>query len=349
MIKIIFLLIFISVISGCNTDSKEINTTTLNIKDEMAFLPNQDEQPFTGKFVLYYSDHAVECSNLMLQILMTKFGSNKDEGEQNKNKVETIGTEQNHLIQWWHKVNKSQKCIEQNYKGGKLNGIVTEWNENGQKLDEINYKDGKLNGLATSWHDNGQKRSEKYYKDGMQYGLDISWAEDGKESNMFYVSSEISKLSGLTQTLLHEEYDELEQITHYQGLFCTLGCKSQINLHFYKLKSGYLFPKLRLIYRAYDWLFIESFLIVADSQRFEKVYANFKRDTGTSLIKEWYDERISSNDLAMIKAIVNSKEATIRFKGENYYADYEITEREKSDLRLVLKAIEEFSGATILD
>ena len=37
-------------------------------------------------------------------------------------------------------------------------------NENGQKSYEKNYKDGKLDGLSTEWNENGQKFLEKLSK-----------------------------------------------------------------------------------------------------------------------------------------------------------------------------------------
>jgi len=53
-----------------------------------------------------------------------------------------------------------------NYKDGKLDGLYTEWYENGQKVKEGNYKDGKDDGLYTEWYENGQKEFELTYKDG---------------------------------------------------------------------------------------------------------------------------------------------------------------------------------------
>jgi antitoxin component YwqK of YwqJK toxin-antitoxin module len=37
---------------------------------------------------------------------------------------------------------------------------------NGQKMSESNYKDGKLEGLVTAWDENGQKESEMIFKNG---------------------------------------------------------------------------------------------------------------------------------------------------------------------------------------
>jgi len=66
-------------------------------------------------------------------------------------------------------------------KDGKLDGLLTEWDEDGQKREERNYKDGNANGLLTNWHKNGQKARKGNYKDGKEDGLWIRYNEDGME------------------------------------------------------------------------------------------------------------------------------------------------------------------------
>jgi len=93
-------------------------------------------------------------------------------------------------------------------KGGKKDGLWTEWKNNGDKESEILYKDGesinewtsnyyyydngqkwyvvtlkdgKQDGLETEWYENGQKKSEITYKDGKKDGLWTSWYENGQK------------------------------------------------------------------------------------------------------------------------------------------------------------------------
>jgi len=70
-----------------------------------------------------------------------------------------------------------EKLSEGTYKDGELDGLFTEWYENGQKK-EGTYKDGKKDGLETWWYENGQKRFEGTYKDG-EFISSKSWNEDG--------------------------------------------------------------------------------------------------------------------------------------------------------------------------
>lgn len=95
--------------------------------------------------------------------------------------------------------------------------------------------------------------------------------------------------------------------------------------------------RLRIQYFSDEWLFINSFVVVADGQRFEKSAARFKRDNDHR-VWEWYDENLSDSDLVMIRAVVNSRNSIIRFNGENYYEDKQITSAQKAALRNVLDA-----------
>ena len=70
-------------------------------------------------------------------------GSRVDVKTENSEKiVRTLGGKINYLLKWWQKISNSQgqKCIEENYKDGKRNGLVTEWHKNGQKSSEDYYK-----------------------------------------------------------------------------------------------------------------------------------------------------------------------------------------------------------------
>ena len=67
-------------------------------------------------------------------------------------------------------------------KDGKLDGLWTDWHENGQKMVEMIYKDGEVDGLFTMWHENGQKEEERTFKDGKPAdGLHTQWHADGQK------------------------------------------------------------------------------------------------------------------------------------------------------------------------
>ena len=61
----------------------------------------------------------------------------------------------------------AQKKLKSNSKDGKLDGLFTEWYEDGQKKSEGNFKNGKPDLLVEVWHENGQKLREARYKNGV--------------------------------------------------------------------------------------------------------------------------------------------------------------------------------------
>jgi hypothetical protein len=74
-----------------------------------------------------------------------------------------------------------QKMIEENYKDGKPDGTTTDWYENGQKRLESNHKEGKSHGKSTFWNENGQIQWEDNHKDGKHDGTTTEWYENGQK------------------------------------------------------------------------------------------------------------------------------------------------------------------------
>lgn len=200
---IIFIWILASFITGCSDDrsvtknnkSKEIVTTSLKIKNGIAFLPDKNE-PYTGKIVFYFPDNI--CVLYKLKIDRGAFFEDHKEA--------TIYSEESWLSTLWRNKQTEQKCVEISFKDGKGNGVATAWDNKGRKEYEKNYKEGKLNGLSISWWEsggrteinykdgkkngstiefdkNGQKKRETNYKDGEINGLDIAWDENGQKSS----------------------------------------------------------------------------------------------------------------------------------------------------------------------
>jgi hypothetical protein len=143
---------------------------------------------------------------------------------------------------------------------------------------------------------------------------------------------------------MHKKVDQIENVTwyrdqssprfsNYNGFFLYVG----------KKPAGDPWLRLRVQYNADTWLFIESFLVVADGRRFEYNSAKFDRDN-SSEIWEWYDENADTSDLEMIRAIIESKSAVIRFNGRQYRRDRTITAAEKAALKNVLDAYKVLGG-----
>jgi len=111
------------------------------------------------------------------------------QGAERKEKAETKRPTE---VTYWP---NGQKRLEEHWKDGKREGLVTRWNENGKKYSEVHYKNGEREGLATSWHKNGQKQYEGHYKNDKPAGLWTDWHENGqkREERHFKDGKEVSR------------------------------------------------------------------------------------------------------------------------------------------------------------
>jgi hypothetical protein len=98
---------------------------------------------------------------------------------------------------------------------------------------------------------------------------------------------------------------------------------------------------------GYEWWFnigqragcIREYAVYADEVRHVPTQDHFERDN-YDYIWEWLDFTPTATDLAIVKAIIDSKEAYIRFEGDQYRRDYKITAADKKALADVLAAFQ---------
>jgi len=113
-------------------------------------------------------------------------------------------------------------------------------------------------------------------------------------------------------------------------------------------KSGNVILRLKNVYVADDWLFIESYRVKADDAIYDITinYGDIERDNTSGHILEWMDEKVSNEREVMLKAIASSKNAVIRYNGKQYYKDRTIADSEKERIKDVLSAYEVLSKSS---
>jgi hypothetical protein len=94
-------------------------------------------------------------------------------------------------------------------------------------------------------------------------------------------------------------------------------------------------------YAGSDWVFFETIIVNVDGRVFnlDFSYSDVKRDNGSGGVWEWIDIVPSSENLSMLKAIADSTSTIVRFQGDDYKNDRELTAKEKkaiSDVFTVL-------------
>ncbi len=104
--------------------------------------------------------------------------------------------------------------------------------------------------------------------------------------------------------------------------------------------------RLDFHYTGNDWLFFNKIIISVDGRTYTKTYGHFdvERDNSGGKVWEWVDISPSNSDIEMLKKIVDSKETTVRFKGDNYHYDFTIGRADKTAINQVLIAYEGFKN-----
>lgn len=340
--KRLSLLMMIFLLQGCESQSylskdektQELTTTLLEIREGLAYLPKSTEL-FTGKFIYYCaskkSDPLLSLAFISEEVAV--YSGRQDEKDGLKGTDKTF--------------KDKSVCIEENYLNGKRNGLATTLSNESKVIS--NFKDGVLHGLKQSiCIKDGNKEEECgsiNYKDGIESGIYKSYNDKGQ----YYVGINLGNTSeadikAATKNL-DEDKDKIENLSLYDDIASLYhkgtGISAYIGKSDNSIRLRYIFK-----YEAKDWLFVKSIIIAADNERFEKKDVTFKRDNDSRGVREWYDILALDEDMKILKAIINSKETTIRFKGNTSYDDYIVTAKEKASLKNVVDAYEALLAAS---
>lgn len=158
-------------------------------------------------------------------------------------------------------------------------------------------------------------------------------------------AAEKAKLASATSKM-RKDVDSVREITFYADK-STTQYNNRNSFHLYiGQKVAQVWLRLRIQYTADDWLFIESFAIKADDRTYNVApdYFDVERDNGNGAIWEWYDYAVERSDVKMVQAVIASKKTILRYNGQQYYSDREITAAEKQALQNVLDAFVALGG-----
>jgi len=156
--------------------------------------------------------------------------------------------------------------------------------------------------------------------------------------------AEQQKLDKATSKMI-KNYDKIEEITWYKDQSSPYyNNYNSFYIYIGKKETGAPWLRWRVTYAAESWLFVRSFLIKYDGLRYEKEDPEFKRDNNGEGIWEWFDDSPSESEIEMLKEVANSKNATIRFNGDQHYNDRQITASQKQAILNVFDAYSALGG-----
>ncbi len=204
--------------------------------------------------------------------------------------------------------NQKYECI---YENGEKKGLCKEWFSNGNQNFEGSYKDGEKDGLCKEWHSNGNLSFEGSYKDKKKDGLHIYWGENGDWISIKdYVDGELNYIEkgDLSQEIIDVLPTIVKDIDSNNGKVCYVGTSV--------LFSG-IFQKFRYDEKLY----------------YECSYNNGEKD---GLCEEWH----SNGNLSFEGSYKDNKKDGLHiYWGENGdwtsikdYVDGELNHIKKGDL-----------------
>lgn len=80
---------------------------------------------------------------------------------------------------WWYDTGARE--WEKPYRGGKLNGIATQWYRNGKVRSMIPYVNDEIHGTVMNWYESGVRESEIPYVRGRIEGMRIDYRKTGEK------------------------------------------------------------------------------------------------------------------------------------------------------------------------
>lgn len=131
-------------------------------------------------------------------------------------------------------------------------------------------------------------------------------------------------------------YTPYKSLTWHKYIKSYGGTEAPLSLYIGKRSTPWL--RMKLYYESSDWLFVKKAIAFVDGAKLDLTYETFERDNSGGDIWEWSDVSPTDWDLTVIERIINSKEAIIRFYGNQYYNDRVIKKRHKQALQEALDA-----------
>lgn len=139
--------------------------------------------------------------------------------------------------------------------------------------------------------------------------------------------------------------DKIEGITWYIPKK-TLGgygeTLSPLTLYIGKKSEPWL--RMKLFYKADDWLFVDKAIAYVDGVKYAISSDKFDRDHSSGTIWETSDVSPTSTDLHVLREIIKSNETIIRFYGMQYHGDRKMTQAFKKSIQEALDAYEALGG-----
>jgi flagellar biosynthesis GTPase FlhF len=144
--------------------------------------------------------------------------------------------------------------------------------------------------------------------------------------------------------------DEMEEIDWYEDQSTHEKIYTPRSKHIYAYigkKNDKVWLRFKMVYAAEEWLFVKSVSFKVDGENFKLTYGfldDWERNNSSYSIWEWKDVLVDENIWNLINKIAKSEKAMMRYEGQQYYSDRDISTTEKVALRNILSAYQSMGG-----
>lgn len=144
---------------------------------------------------------------------------------------------------------------------------------------------------------------------------------------------------------MRKKVDDMEGTTWYYAP-STPHYTNRNSFHVYMgEKDGTVWLRLRIQYYADDWLFIQKYVVKADSALYTIIpMSRVETDNDGGKIWETLDESVSKTDYIMLRDISQAKVVKVRFSGRQYSNDRVLSAAEKQGVAQMLDLYEAMGG-----
>ncbi|SHK60471.1 hypothetical protein SAMN05444000_1457 [Shimia gijangensis] len=158
------------------------------------------------------------------------------------------------------------------------------------------------------------------------------------EKVAFYEKRKLDTRNAAVRRLRKKE-DKVEGVTFYSHPNSPkyLNSRSTVYLYIGKRSAGQPWLRMKTIYTASNWLFVNNVIAWHDGIKEPLVSGAFDRDHNSD-IWEWRDQTPSGYQLEVLRSLANAREAVLRFEGDQYRKDVTLSAGDKKAIREVLLA-----------
>lgn len=157
--------------------------------------------------------------------------------------------------------------------------------------------------------------------------------------------ADLAKRAESLKKKMRKEVDDMRGLVFYYHPSSTKFVDRNDFFLYISEKQSDVSLRMRIQYAGDDWLFIERYYIKMDSVVAQIVpISSVERDNGYGGVWEYYDTVMDATDFEMMQDLAQAKTAKLRYEGQQYYRERDITRTQRQAIQDMLDLYEAMGG-----